>query len=176
MFKIYVLIFILICGCYSVNSNTTVDKDLRSGYTTSLPVHLSFKNTKKASFYFILKHKVASEDYFIHVRWVNYGASTLFNGLNTQLTFLIDNMEVIDLFPVRLPKIVAFNIESKGYEEEAVFKLNEVQLRKIAYAKYVDAELIGKYISVIGSFNKYHTFRAFKDFAESDSNLSYIGS
>ena len=65
-----------------------------------------------------------------------------------------------------MPKIVAYNIENKSHMEEAIFNLNDEQIRKLAYAKNVSVELTGRYIIIEAKFDKLNTFKAFRDFAE----------
>ena len=61
---------------------------------------------------------------------------------------------------------VAYNIENKSHEEEAIFNLTPEQIRSLAYAKNVAVELTGRYIVIEAKFNKLNTFKAFRNFVE----------
>jgi hypothetical protein len=88
----------------------------------------------------------------------------LFNGTKSTIKFLINGFDIIMLQPIKEPKIIAYNLETKGHQEEAIFRLTPEQLSSLAYARSVEAELSGKYIAVIGRFNKIHTTKAFRNF------------
>ena len=153
-------------GCYSVETSTVYNKSLTQGHSSSEPIYLSFADNKKAPFHFILKHEVASNNYLLYVRWSSPNKDLLFNGTDSTLKFLVNKFEIIDLQPIKMPKIIAYNIENKSHMEEAVFSLSVEQLRSLAYAKTVSVELTGRYIVIEAQFNKLSTFKAFKDFVE----------
>lgn len=153
-------------GCYSVETSTVYNKSLTQGHSSSKPIYLSFADNKKASFHFILKHAVASDNYHLYVRWSSPNKDLLFNSTDSTLKFLVNKFEIIDLQPIKMPKIIAYNIENKSHMEEAVFSLNAEQLRSLAYAKTVSVELTGRYIVIEAKFNKLSTFKAFRDFVE----------
>ena len=90
----------------------------------------------------------------------------LFNGFDTTLKFLVDNKEIYTYRPVKRPKIVAFDLNTRGHEEEAYFSIGRDEFMKIAYAKSVSAELVGRNNTMIGYFSRHNTFRAFREFAE----------
>ncbi len=166
MIRLLIALFIVssLSGCYPIETTTSHDKSWSDGNSTSQPIYLSFKDNKKSSFHFYLSHRLNSEDYLLRVRWNTVNDDLIYNGLNTTIKFLIDGAEIITLSPVVPPKIVAYNIETRGHQEDATFKLTHAQLMKLSYAKEVEVELNGKYITVTGQFNKRHTFKAFKDF------------
>lgn len=158
------IVTFLISGCYPIETTTTHNKAWSDGNSTSEPIYLNFRDNKKSSFHFYLSHRLSSEDYMLRVRWNTINDDLIYNGLDTTMKFLIDGAEIITLSPVISPKIVAYNIETRGHQEDATFKLTYLQLKKLAYAKEVEVELSGKYITVIGQFNKRHTFKAFRNF------------
>ena len=156
---------VLLClsGC-AIETTTTYNKSLTSGYSTSEPIYLGFHDNKNASFYFLLKHKAPSSEYLLYVRWNSPDHEIIFNGTKSTIRFLLDHSNVITLQPVKPPKIMAYNIENKGHIEEAVFNLTADQLQLLASAKKVEVELTGRYITVVGTFNRMHTSKAFKNF------------
>ncbi|WPY01221.1 hypothetical protein Trichorick_01127 [Candidatus Trichorickettsia mobilis] len=158
---------ILLClsGC-AIETTTIYNKSLTSGYSTSEPIYLGFHDNKNASFYFLLKHKAPSSEYLLCVRWNSPDHEIIFNGTKSAIRFLLDNSNIITLQPVKPPKIIAYNIENKGHIEEAMFNLTADQLRLLASARKVEVELTGKHITVLGTFNRMHTSKAFKDFLD----------
>jgi len=163
-FCCFILISILLSGCFSIDTTTIYNKSQTKGASESEPIYLGFYNNKHASFYFILKHKALAKEYFLHVRWISNNNDILFDNLKTTLKFLVNNSEIITLQPIKTPKVIAYNLDSKGHEEEGVFSLTYDQLSLIANAKKVEVELNGKYIIVVGHFNRIHTFKAFRNF------------
>lgn len=163
--SLFTLIILAMSGCYLVDTNTTYNKSLTSAKSSSEPIYLTFKDSKKASFYFTLEHSMSSKDYLLNVRWHNHSKEPLFDGMNSTLKFLVDGYQVITLKPIKLARLVSYNIETKGHVEETTYLLNYEQLHTLAYAKNVHVELTGKNIIVNGRFNRIQTFRAFKDFA-----------
>lgn len=154
----------LVSGCFAVNTTTVYNKSLTRANSESKPIYLGFYDNKHASFYFILKHKALAKEYFLRVRWISHNKDQLFDPSKTSIKFLVNNLEIITLHPIRTPKVVAYDLESKGHEEEAIFSLTYDQLSTIANAKSVEVELTGKYLIVLGHFNRIHTFKAFRNF------------
>lgn len=158
------LLTILLASCWSYGTTSSYSEDFKHGHSTSKPIYLSIKETSKDSFYFLLSKKINSDDFFLHVRWVSKTKAKQFNGPNSSLKFLIDNIELISLNPVKPIRTVAFLIDPSGIEEEGVYKLSREELTKMAFAKSITVDLQGKYVNKIAQFNKIHTFKAFKDF------------
>jgi len=154
----------LISGCFAVETATVYNKSKTQANSESKPIHLGFHDNKHTSFYFILKHKALATEYFLHVRWMSQDKDVLFNHLKTSLKFLVNNLEIITLHPIKTPRLIAYNLDSNGHEEESIFSLTHDQLNTIANAKKVEVELTGKYLIVVGHFNKIHTFKAFRNF------------
>jgi hypothetical protein len=101
----------------------------------------------------------------LKVRWVNIDKNyRQFNGMKSTLRFIIDKERILTFTPIKEPKLVGYDINNNSLEEEAIYKLSREEIRELAFAKSVDVELQGKYKLVIGKFNKWHTFRAFKNF------------
>ena len=151
-------------GCYPIDTTTVYNKSWTKAYSTSEPIYLSFRNNQHASFHFKLKHNAPSKEYLLYVYWDSPTNDILFNGVKSTLKFLINGFDLIMLQPVKAPKIIAYNLETKGHQEEAIFRLTYEQLNSIAKARSVEAELTGKYIAVIGYFNRIHTLKAFRNF------------
>ena len=85
--------------------------------------------------------------------------------MNTTIKFMIDKEEIITLRPIKVAVFVGYNLENKTSEEEMTFAVSRADLEKLAYAKKtVTVELNGKYRTVNARFNKWSTFRAFKNF------------
>lgn len=164
-YQIFLMIFLL-SGCYSVETNIVYNKSLTQGKSSSQPIFLTFADNKKSPFHFILKHAVASDNYHLYVRWASPTKELLFDGTNSTLKFLVNKSEIITLLPVKMPKIVAYNIENKSHMEETIFNLSAEQIRSLAYAKTVEVELTGRYIVVEARFNRLNTFKAFRNFVE----------
>lgn len=161
-----VSIIIALSGCYSIETKTVYNKSLTQGESSSKPIYLSFADNKKSSFHFLLKHAVASDEYLLHTMWDSPSKELLFDGKESTLKFLVDRSSIIELKPIRMPKIISYNIETKGHREEAVFLLTEDQIRSLANARNVLVELTGKYIVVEAKFNRFTTYKAFKDFVK----------
>jgi hypothetical protein len=159
-----ILTSLLVSGCFAVDTTTIYNKSLTKADSESEPIYLGFHDNKHASFYFILKHKALAKEYFLHVRWISHNKDSLFDHVNTSMKFLVNNLEIITLHPIKTPRIIAYDLESNGHEEEAVFSLTYEQLSAIANAKAVEVELTGKYLIVVGHFNRIHTFKAFRNF------------
>jgi len=164
-FFILVILAILVSGCYSTETTHTYNVNYTRAKSESNPIYLTFKDTKDAPFYFILKRDSKEKDYKLIAHWKSpYKSEPLFNGQKTTLKFMINNLEIISLNPIKRPKLSSYSIESRGHEEEAIFSLDYDQLMAIANAKSATAELRGKHKTVVGVFNKRNSFRGFKNF------------
>lgn len=163
--SVFVLLVLLSAtGCSCVKTSTVYNKQWTKSTSTSKPISLGFKDNQDAQYHFLLRHDYGSRDYMLYVYWDAPNADLLFNSKKSTLKFFIDRESIIELVPIKTPKIISYNLETKGHQEEGCFALTESQIRTIANAKYVDVELTGKYITVAAQFNKFHTFKAFKDF------------
>lgn len=157
----------LLSGCYSVETQNTYNKKFTWAKSTSKPIYLSFPDTKSSPFYFLLGRNTSEDGYKLYVRWKNpHTGESLFNGKESTLKFLVNNAKVITVRPIKRPKVVAYNINHIGQEEEALFVLSSEEFREIAYAHNVKAELTGRYFAVTGVFSSRNTLKAFRDFAE----------
>lgn len=164
---LFLVTLLTLSGCYPIETSSHYNKDFTRANFESKPVYLSFKKPKDNSFYFILAKDTNSNDYKLRVRWYSYNKSdVLFNGYNSSLKFLIDNEKIISFNPIKKPKIVAYNINSKSREEEAVFSLTRDEFYSIAYSKEVTVELNGKNKIATGYFNSRNSFKAFREFIE----------
>jgi hypothetical protein len=115
----------------------------------------------------MLSRDSKKQDYELAVRWTTKKkGNVLFIGYDTTLKFLIDKAQILTFAPIKRPKIVSFNLNSKGSEEEAIFSLSSEEFMKIAYAKSVTVELTGRNNTVVGTFSRRNTIKAFRDFAE----------
>ena len=151
-------------SCWSYNTTISYTEDFKHGYSSSKPIYLSIPSTDTNSFYFILSHKLNSDEFFLKVRWVSKTKAKQFNGQHSLLKFLVDSVEVLSLSPIKPIKTVAFHIDPQGIEEEAIYRLTREELTKIAVAESVTVNLQGKFVNQIAYFNKIHTFKAFKNF------------
>ena len=165
---ILILVSVLLTGCFPVPVNTAYNHSLTKYSSESDRIFLTFENTKNASFSFIL---LSSNDRgtprdILKVRWTNPDRYvSQFNGLNTTIKFMIDKEEIITLRPIKTSVFVGYNLENKTSEEEITFAVSRADLEKLAYAKKtVTVELNGKHRTVNARFNKWSTFRAFKNF------------
>lgn len=168
MIKTYHFVMVIAFILQSCSPKTTISFNSEYSWAASesAPIHLSFANTKEAPFYFILRRDSNYKDIRLHVFWQASNNDILYNSYETSLKFLIDNEQILTFNPIKAPKIIAYNIDKKGHEEEGVFSLSIEQFLLIAYANKVMVQLEGKNKTVIGNFNRWKTFRAFKNFAE----------
>lgn len=157
----------LLSGCFNVSTSNNFNESMTSMSSRSSVVHISLRDRTAPAFYFILEsyNNDGNPKDILKVRWVtnkNYGK--LFDGMNSRLKFIIDQDRVLILKPRSLPRRVSYDLDTKKTEEEAVFNITRSQLEELAYAKNVDVELNSKHKTFLGKFNRWHTFRAFKDF------------
>ena len=163
----FVVVLLMLQGCYSIGTTSTHNEEFSWGRSRSKPIYLSFNDTKTRPFYFLLSHDSKQKDYKLIIHWSNAKrGDVLFNGLSTQLKFLVDHSKIFTLQPTELPKVVSYNLNSHTHEEEAIFSISEEEMRAITYAKAVSVDLMGRNNTVIGVFNHRHTFKAFKEFME----------
>jgi hypothetical protein len=158
---------LILSGCYSIETSSHYNKDLTRASSESKPIYLSFKETRDTYFYFLLSRDTNHDDYKLRVRWYSSKKSdVLFNGYDSTLKFLIDNEKILSFNPIKKPKIVAYNINSNGREEEGVFSLTRDEFYAIAYSREVSVELNGKNKIASGYFNRRNSFKAFREFIE----------
>lgn len=161
------LILIALAGCYPVETSSRYNKDFTWAHSQSDPIYLSFRDTKNSPFYFMLSRDTNHKDYKLHVRWhSNNKNDLLFNGYDSTLKFLVNKEKIMSFNPVKKPKVVAFDLNTNGHDEEALFSLTKEEFLALAYAKEVNVELTGRYHSVNAYFNQRNTMRAFQNFAE----------
>ncbi len=162
---IFLLITVsLLSSCYAIETTRTYNKSMTRGHSSSEPIYLSFVNSQHSSYYFLLERDITSSNYTLKVRWISPDHELQFKGTESSLKFFVNTEEIISVLPTKLPKIAAYRIDDGGLEEEACYTLSKEQLERIAYAKSVSVELTGKYKIVIGKLNKFHSFRAMRDF------------
>jgi|GEM_PF-1270576 len=165
---LFILAPLFLTGCFPVPVNTAYNHSLTKSSSESERIFLTFEKTKNASFSFIL---LSTNDHgtprdILKVRWANPDRYTSqFNGLNSTIKFMIDQAEIITLKPIKPAIFVGYNLDNKTSEEEMTFAISRADLERLAYAKKtVTVELNGKYRTVNARFNKWSTFRAFKNF------------
>lgn len=167
--KIIVIIssLVLLSGCYPIDTDATFSDDYNFAEYKSEPVYLSFRENKDASYYFLLGKDSDSNNFRITVRWKNKQRGTLlFDGQRTTLKFMVDRKKIYQYHPIMKTRVVTYNLNINGHEEEAVFEMPEEVFREIAYARYVTVELKGRSKTVIGEFNRLNTKKAFRNFYE----------
>lgn len=166
----FIITTLILTGCHPVPVSTTYNRSLTSSKSESDRIFLTFDNTKGASFNFILlsENDHGTQRDLLKVRWTNPDRyESQFNGLKTTLKFMIDKEEIITVRPIKAPTFVGYNIENKTSEEEIIFTVPRNVLEKLAHAKKtVTVELTGKHRIVNARFNKWSTFRAFKNFVD----------
>ena len=156
-----------LAGCYPIDTESTFSDDYNFAESKSRPVYLTFRDNKDASFYFLLSKESDTTDFRITVRWKNRNKGTLlFDGQRTTLKFLVDREKIYQYHPVMKTKIVSYNLNISGHEEEGVFEVPEEVFREIAYARHISVELKGRRKTVFGEFNRLNTKKAFRDFYE----------
>jgi hypothetical protein len=164
---LFCVILIALCSCYSVETTNVYNKDMTMAKSVSKPIYLTFADNKNASFYFLLSRDTKFLNYQLHVRWRSPERDNMiFNDKQSTLKFLVNGADILTFHPVKRPKVVSYNLDKKGHEEEGIFFLSESEMRKIAYAKNVSVELTGKHITVNARFNNRNTTKAFRDFVE----------
>ena len=164
---VLITLSLVLSACYSAETTSTYNQSFTWGRSASKPIYLSFRKTKSLPFYFMLKRDSKEMDYKLTVRWKSPSkGDLLFNGLDTTLKFLVNNEKILTYKPIKRPRIVAYNLNIGGHEEEAVFSISCDDFLKIAYAKSVSAELVGRHNTEIGYFTRRNAIRAFREFAE----------
>lgn len=164
-FSIIIVSLLLISGCYPVETDSSFNDDYNFAEFRSEPVYLSFRENKDNPYYFLLGKDSDSGNFRITVRWKSRSKGTLlFDGERTSLKFLVDRKKIYQYHPIAKTKVVVYDINIGGHEEEAVFELSEDVFREIAFAQYVTVELKGRSKTVIGEFNRWNTKKAFRDF------------
>lgn len=166
-FICFLLTLLALSGCYAIGTSSSYNSEFTWARSHSKPIHLSFADTKTTPFYFLLNRDSKQKDYKLTVRWSNSKkGDILYNGFDTTLKFLVDKSKILTFKPILRPKVVAFNLNSRTHEEEGVFSISEEEFREITYAKSITVELTGRHNTVVGSFNRRNTFKAFKEFIE----------
>ena len=164
---VLIALSLILSGCYSAETTSTYNQSFTWGRSSSQPIYLSFKKAKSTPFYFMLKRDSKETDYKLIVRWKSARkGDLLFNGLNTTLKFLVNNEKILTYKPIKKTRIVEYNLNIGGHEEEAIFSIGSDYFMMIAYAKSVSAELVGRYNTEIGYVTRRNTIRAFREFAE----------
>ena len=164
---LFTILPIILSGCYSAETSSNYNHGFTWANSQSKPIYLSFKDTKQTPFYFLLSRDSLEQDYKLAVRWQSRRkGDILFKGHDTTLKFLVNNSKILTFKPIRRPKIVAYNLNSRGHEEEGVFSLTADEFIDIAYAKAVTVEITGRHNTVVGIFSRRNTMKAFRDFAE----------
>lgn len=163
----FALLSLILTSCYSAETTSTYNSSFTWGRSNSKPIYLMFKKKGELPFYFMLNRDSKEVDYKLIVRWKSpRKGDLLFNGSKTTLKFLVDNEKIYSYQPATRPRVVAYNMNSKGHEEEAIFSINREEFMKIAYAKSVSVELLGRNNTSIGYFSRRNTLKAFREFAE----------
>ncbi len=163
----FLIIISLLSGCYPVDTVSLFDDNIDYAESHSRPIYLTFRDNKDSSFYFLLSKESEESYYKLIVRWQNPNKSDLlFDGERTSLKFMVDRQNVYSFHPVKKTKVVSYDINSGGKEEEGVFEIPHAVFREIAYAKYISVQLKGRAKTVIGEFNRLNTKKAFRDFYE----------
>lgn len=170
-YLLLIIFTLLISACSS--SNIVYNKAQTKSFNKSDPIYLGFNDSRVNGFYFILEKSAPSNEYLLRVRWSSDSPDRIFDGLNSVIRFLTEdnlNADTISLNPIKEPKIISYSIDHyKHHEEEAIYLLTFEQIIKIANAKKVTVELSGKNINVNGYFNKFTTFKAFKNFIQNSN-------
>lgn len=163
----FAFLSLMLTACYSAETTSTYNFGFTWGRSESKPIYLMFKKKGELPFYFMLNRDSKEVDYRLIVRWKSpKKGDLLFNGFKTTLKFLVDNEKIFSYKPVIRPRVVAYNLNSRGHEEEAIFSINREEFMKIAYAKSVSVELLGRNNTSIGYFSRRNTLKAFREFAE----------
>jgi hypothetical protein len=159
-----VVLMVGISGCFPIETSIKYNKPKTVGSSSTEPIYLSFRDTRGASFYFTLKRVIGSDNNTLTVYW-NIPDNEMWSSKEVStLKLLINERDVVTLNPVKKTKIVSYDVNEGGHQEEIVFQITRDQLIRIANANSVEAELSGKYVIVVGTFNNRNTFKAFKDF------------
>ncbi|MDX1924580.1 MAG: hypothetical protein SFT91_05125, partial [Rickettsiaceae bacterium] len=59
---------LLVC-CWPYYTSSEYSENFRVGYSTSKPIYLSIKNTKKNTLYLLLERNINLDEFFIKIRW-----------------------------------------------------------------------------------------------------------
>lgn len=166
-YLVVLLFTFMLSGCFNVDTSTNYNVSMTSMSVKSSVIHLSLRDRTAPPFYFILEsfNDDGNPKDILKVRWKNPNRSSkLFDGMNSHLRFNIDKQRFVVLKPRSMPRRIGYDVNNNSIEEEAIFNITRGQLTELAHAKSVDVELNSKHKVFIGRFNKWHTFRAFKDF------------
>lgn len=165
---ISIVISFVLSACVP-NNNSKFGEIRNATQFTSPPISISFQESYGQPYYFLIEKKPDNQNYKLRVHWVNlYKQRTLFNGMNTKITFLLDNKEILHFSPIQMPKTILYNINTNGCEEEAVFELTKDQIHAIAYSRTVTTNLQGKDIALTGYFNRWSSFKHFRNFLKNN--------
>ncbi|RTK92311.1 MAG: hypothetical protein EKK61_05155 [Rickettsiales bacterium] len=160
------LLFIL-TSCYAIETKNHYNSTNTFAESNSKPIYVSQRNSKDTPFHFLINHDSKHKEYRIIVRWRNSKqGDILFNNFESTLKFLVNKSKIITLHPIARPKVASYNLINRNHEEQGIFVLTFEQMKNIVEAKTVSVELTGRGNTIYAEFNKYHTFRAFKDFFE----------
>ena len=163
-YLLFITISFALSSCWSMHTELEYSDDLTTGNATSKPIYLSIKNTKNNKAYLLLERNINTDEFFIKLRWIFYKGGSQFKGKDTVLKFLIDKADIISMKPIKPIRIIAYHIYPKSVEEEAIYKISREDFTKLVDAKSVTLVIEGKREKKEAEFNKFHTFRAFKDF------------
>jgi hypothetical protein len=161
------LLAIILTSCIDITTSTTYNRSLSSSSSESNKIPLSFSESKGSVFYFILvsSNSDGTPQDLLKVRWINPDKNhRQFNGMKSALKFIIDNNKIITLTPIKEPILSGYDLNNNTREEEAIYNISREQIKEIAYAKTVEVELLGKNRVGLAKFNKWHSYRGFKDF------------
>lgn len=158
------LLFIPLAGCYEIHTEKNYTPDYRQGYATSKPIYLTIRDDKNSRIYLLLEKNMNNEKYFLKIRWEYKNRVKQFKGKQSTVSFFLDKELLLSEKPIKNIRTVSWNIDTGRLTQEAVYNVSRDDLVKIAYSKSVEMELEGKYENKRATFNKIHTFRAFKNF------------
>lgn len=159
-----ITISLILSSCWSYGTTTDYSDDFKIGYSVSEPIYLTIKNTEKNTVYFILERDINSDKFFLKLHWIYKNKKRQLKEKNNLLRFLVDNIEIVSLHSLQKTKIISYHIDPPALEEECIFTMTRSDLESLAKAKNVVVEIEGKYENKIASFNRFHTFKAFKNF------------
>ena len=159
---VYFYIVFLLSSCSY--TDVAYNNELNMGQVVSKPIYLTFRTSGSEKIYLLLERDFLDNKYKLKVRWLSPGYNSLANGENTILKLIINKDKILTLKPLQMPRIVSYHIDPLVIEEEITYLISREILREIAESKTVRISLEGKYESRIGDFNKWGTYRAFKEF------------
>lgn len=170
-----ILIFCL-SGCLGINNSSTKTyyDEITDQYIIKSPIikpDMYQTYGPKSELKLILSKDVEKEEYLIKVKWKMYSKYRPGIGLYDSLKFHLSNGQIIQLDPMKPGYVTKLDINQRGMEEEAVYKVDREIIEMIALDTFVDIYVQGARFSTRGSLDERSQLEYFKSFLRSIDNI-----